>query len=507
MTADTTDRILQLIGAGRFDEAEQHCLLGRDCSGDHEYTYFLAIIRAQQKRFDEAIRFFEDAARALPERADIAFNFGVVCQTAGDTEKAVEQWQRAAAIDPVHQDALYNAALGCDRLGRTDEAERTYERLLEIDPEHLNGLYNLANLDVRLGKNEDALAHFRRLLDLKPDFEAAWINRAIAAQRTGDLAEAERCFRQALSLNPESAEAHWNLSHLLLIQGRRREGFAEYEWRLERPEAPRPDWPQPAWDGTAAPDKRLLLWVDQGVGDAIQFLRYARFAAERVGEVFIQCQDSLVRLAKTAPGIERAVALGEAVPDFDCHAPLMSLAHLLSMPEPAESWHGPYLSAAQDFALESAAPGKRIGLVWAGNPAHRNDANRSCPVAALLPLLDLPDCAFYSLQVEPGADARQTMTASGAITDLTPRLEDFADTAAAVQALDLVISVDTAVAHLAGALGKPAFVMLPATDPDWRWLREGDETAWYPSLRLFRQASPGDWAGVIADITHALKKI
>jgi hypothetical protein len=143
--------------------------------------------------------------------------------------------------------------------------------------------------------------------------------------------------------------------------------------------------------------------------------------------------------------------------------------------------------------------------VWAGNPAHRNDANRSCPFAALLPLLDLPDRAFYSLQVEPGAEARQTMTAGGAITDLTPRLEDFADTAAAVQALDLVISVDTAVAHLAGALGKQTFLMLPATDSDWRWLRAGDETAWYPSLRLFRQAAPGDWDGVVREIIEALK--
>ncbi|MEQ8193417.1 MAG: tetratricopeptide repeat-containing glycosyltransferase family protein, partial [Rhodospirillales bacterium] len=467
----------------------------------------LAIIRAQQKRLDEALRLFEEAAQALPKRADIAFHHGVVSQAAGDLNTAVVQWQRAALLDPTNSDALYNVALGCDKLGRTEEAEQTYTYLLNIHPDHVNALYNLANLEVRLGKPEQALNRFRRIHELKPDFEAAWINGAIAAQRAGDFDTAEAFFREALKLNPESAEAHWNFSHLLLIQGRRREGFAEYEWRLKRPEAPRPEWPQPAWDGTAAPGKKLLLWVDQGAGDAIQFLRYARFAAERVGEVLIRCQTSLIRLAATAPGIARAVAIEDALPDFDLHAPLMSLAHLLGMTEPAESWQGPYLSAPSDFTLDGTGgkTGRHIGLVWAGNPSHRNDANRSCPLERLLPLLDLPGHTFYSLQVGPGAEALQHLSAAKTITDLAPRLRDFADTAAAVQSLDLVVSVDTAVAHLAGALAKPTFLMLPATDPDWRWLRDGDETAWYPSLHLFRQKAPGDWDGVVNKIAAALK--
>ena len=301
-------------------------------------------------------------------------------------------------------------------------------------------------------------------------------------------------------------EAHWNLAHLLLIQGRWAEGFAEYEWRLKRPEAPHPEWSQPTWDGTPAPEQCLLLWVDQGVGDAIQFLRFARFAAERVGKVIIRCQSSLIGLAETAPGIDQAVAIEQPLPDFDCHAPLMSLAHLLDKTNPADSWHGTYLSAPDAFSLGAPSSNRCVGLVWAGNPVHRNDANRSCPFAALRPLLGIPGTSFYSLQVGPGHEALDNTDDAQAIIDLAPRLHDFIDTANAIAALDTVISVDTAVAHLAGAMGKPTWLLLPAVDPDWRWLLGRVDTDWYPSMRLFRQTTPGDWTDAVDAISTVLQK-
>lgn len=506
-SAPSPDEIIQLIGAGRFEEAEQCCLNAQKETGDAEYIYLRGIIHAQQQHAEEAIKLCEEAALKLPARADIVYTIGVLHHSANDLASAVDAWQRTIDIDNTHQDALFNAALGLDQIGQTEQSLQTYETLLTVNPDHEMALYNLANLHTRLNNAKSACPLFERLLALKPDFEAGWVNFGLAAQRSGDVAQAEAHFNKALALNPQSVDAHWNLAHLLLIQGRWAEGFGEYEWRLKRAEAPKPDWAQPVWDGSVAEDKDLLLWIDQGVGDAIQFLRYARFAAERVNRVTFRCQDSLVALAKTAPGIDHVIAIDDPLPAFDIHAPIMSLAHLLEKPEPADSWLGPYLSAQQTMTLEAPNNARRIGLVWAGNPAHRNDANRSCPLNVLTPLLGVPDTVFFSLQV--GAAAADLTSTPGfeQITDIAPNLNDFADTAAAIDALDLIITVDTAVAHLAGAQGKPTWLMIPAIDPDWRWQRTGSETDWYPSVRLFRQQAPGDWTATIATITDALKQI
>ncbi len=502
-----TDSVIQLINQGDLEKAEQICLNGQKETGDHEYLYLLGIIRAQQKRFDDAINHLKQAVKQLPDRADIAYNLGTIYQANGDLHHAVEQWERAVDIDPQQSNALYNLALGLDQLGRTQESEKTYETLISVSPDHVEAHYNLANLKVRLENFQDSLPHYQRVIEIKPDFEAGWINCAIASQRIGNLDEAETQFNQALALNPDSVEAHWNLAHLFLIQGRWKEGFVEYEWRLKRPEAPQADWPQPVWDGRPAPNQCLMLWVDQGIGDAIQFLRYTRIAAERVGKVILRCQANLTRLSETAPGIDQAVAIDQPLPDFDCHAPLMSLPLLTESPGPTGTWNGPYLSASAPISLEAPKSHKRVGLVWAGNPAHRNDANRSCPLAELRPLFNVPKTSFYSLQVGAGQDALDDFEAANSIIDLAPRLHDFADTANAIAALDAVISVDTAVAHLAGALGKPTWLLLPAIDPDWRWLLDRVDTDWYPSVRLFRQKTPGDWRDPIDEISKALQNI
>jgi Flp pilus assembly protein TadD len=506
-TSISNDDIHKLINDGNLDDAAHICAQGLEQTGDTEFIYLLSVIRAQQNQLEEAIKLCEDAIQKLPNRADVAYTLGVIYFSANNLERAVAAWQRTYDIDPDHQDAIFNAAVGLSQLGRDTESQKLYERLLEDNPKNEMALYNYANLKVRMKNPEMALPLFQQLLDLNPDFDAGWVNYGLAAQRTGDLSNAKTYFNKALLINTQSVEAHWNLAHLLLIEGNWRDGFAEYEWRLERPEAPKPEWPQPAWDGILAADQTLLLWIDQGVGDAIQFLRYARFAAERVGTVILRCQESLVSLAITTPGIDTVIAIEDPLPAFNFHAPLMSLAHLLNQTEPKESWHGPYISARQDFNLEAAQNTRKIGIVWAGNPAHRNDANRSCSLAILQPLLQTPNSTFFSLQVGPGRDEELLSLLFNSITDLAPRLNDFSDTAAAIQSLDLVISVDTAVAHLAGALGKPTWLMIPAIDPDWRWLLEQTDTAWYPSARLFRQSTPGDWTKVIADMAAALKNL
>ena len=514
MTASISiEDIHKLINDGNLDDAAHICTLGIEQTGDAEFTYLLSVIRAQQNQFEEAIKLCEDAIQKLPDRADVTYTLGVIYFSANNLERAIVAWQRTNEINPDHQDALFNTAAGLSQLGRDTESQQLYEQLLEANPKNEMALYNYANLKVRMQSPEMALPLFQRLLDVNPDFEAGWVNYGLAAQRTGDLDNAKIYFNKALLINTESVEAHWNLAHLLLIQGHWREGFAEYEWRLKRPEAPKPDWSQPAWDGKPADagcDQTLLLWIDQGVGDAIQFLRYARFAAEHVNTIILRCQPSLVNLAKTTPGIDTVISIDDPLPAFDVHAPLMSLAHLLDQTEPSGTWQAPYFSGVSghnDFSLDAPKNSKKIGLVWAGNPAHRNDAHRSCSLGTLQPLLQNSDATFFSLQVGPGREAELFSPLFSSIIDLAPRLNDFSDTAAAIQSLDLVISVDTAVAHLAGALGKPTWLMLPGIDPDWRWLLEQTNTDWYPSLRLFRQAVPGDWTGVIADMASVLKDL
>lgn len=219
-------------------------------TGNAEYIYLRGIVHAQQQNFTEAIKLCEEASQQLPDRADIAYNFGVICYSANDLKRAVTAWQHTVEIDKTHDDANFNLALGLDQLGQEKEAQKTYEMLLTVNPKHELALYNLANLKTRLNESEKALPLYNRLLALKPDFEAGWINYGMAAQRAGTLKEAEDHFKKAIALNPQSVDAHWNLSHLLLIQGHWQEGFAEYEWRLQRAEAPKPEWPQPVWDGS-----------------------------------------------------------------------------------------------------------------------------------------------------------------------------------------------------------------------------------------------------------------
>jgi hypothetical protein len=304
----------------------------------------------------------------------------------------------------------------------------------------------------------------------------------------------------ALDDAADRALAAFNLANLLLLQGRWAEGFAGYEARLDLPEAPKPDFRLPRWT-EATPPGRLLLWSDQGYGDTIQFLRYVPALAARGQRVQLYLRDPLQRLAATAPGVDAAFALSGDPPAADSELPICSLGAALRLADPGP-WPGPYLTAppAPDLPLP---PGKqyRIGLVWAGNSAHINDANRSIGLADLRPLLARKDIEWCSLQTgERAGDRSETE----GIRDLAPLLTDFAATAAVLRTCRLVIAVDTAIVHLAGALGMPAWVLLPAIETDWRWGLEGSTSVWYPSLRLFRQRAPGDWHPVLAAILAAL---
>jgi hypothetical protein len=300
---------------------------------------------------------------------------------------------------------------------------------------------------------------------------------------------------------------------LLLLLGRLREGFAEYEWRWRMPgfATPSRTFPQPMWDGTDLGQRTLFVHAEQGLGSAIQFVRYVGLLARRGSRVIIECRRPLHRLFETSlarpDGRVAVVRRGDTLPRFDCHAPLMSLPHLLGTTMQSIPAQIPYLRAPPADVTTwrerlAGSPRPWIGLVWAGNPKHENDHNRSMPAPYLAPLVTSARASFYSLQV-PAAVEELAALPPGKVSDLAPALGNFADTAAVIESLDLVVSVDTAVAHLAGALGKSVWLLLPYV-PEWRWLLDREDSPWYSTMRLFRQHRAGDWTGVVERVKVAL---
>ena len=350
----------------------------------------------------------------------------------------------------------------------------------------------------------------RKALQLAPEFLPALNNLGKALCARNQVNESIACLRQALRLAPNLGAAHWNLALSLLVAGRLREGWEEFEWRLQVNPALDAKPGVPKWQGEPAPGQTVLLCAEQGLGDAIQFLRYAPRVKARVGRLIVSCPASLVNLFKATDGVDEVVPDSGPTPRSDKYAMLLSLPRIFgtelatipaSIPylkAPPNSWGPP--PPPNDLAL------RRIGLVWAGNPRHPDDTTRSAPLASLAPLLTLPGHEFFSLQVGPRSADLSQLKAAASITDWAPRLRDYSDTAAALGTLDLLITVDTSVAHLAGALGYPVWVLL-AFNPDWRWLLERGDTPWYPSMRLFRQPAPGDWPGLLQAVAAELLKL
>jgi len=435
---------------------------------------------------------------------------------AGEAEAAAG---RALVLAPEDAEALNALGIARMRQGDAEAAAGCHRRALAARPAFAEAANNLGVAfrgQARLGEAEAAL---REAIRLRPGYASAHANLGLVLQDLGRYAEALTSFDEAVAADAAHPAAHGNRAMLLLLLGRLEEGFAEYEWRWRMPgfATPRRDFPQPEWDGGLLPGGTVLVHAEQGLGSAIQFVRYAQAVAERCGRLVLECQPPLARLFRqslAAPEgpVAEVIVKGEPLPGFDRHVPLMSLPYRLGTTATSIPAAVPYLRAAaddierwsrrlRDPACVAGAPPLRVGLVWAGNRQHENDANRSMPPAALAPLLGCPGARFFSLQVP--ADPAGLDVMGDRVTDLAGQLSDFADTAALMQSLDLVISVDTAAAHLAGALGRPAWVLLPYI-PEWRWQLDRADSPWYPTVRLFRQQAPGDWHGVVRSVAAAL---
>ncbi|KAA0576473.1 tetratricopeptide repeat protein [Azospirillum sp. B21] len=431
---------------------------------------------------------------------------------AGRNEDAVETLLTLLGMTPLSVAGYTNLGVALRRLGRVEEAMAAYRSALGFSSGEPGTLNNLGITFQDLGRYEEAAACFRLSIAMQPDGAHAHLNLGLVARDEMRVDESITLARRAATLEPALAEAHTALGHGLLIKGEFREGFAEYEWRTRMADFPSPrrEFASPVWDGSALAGRTLLVHDEQGVGDTIMFARYAALLQTHGARVFLDCNGQLVRLLSSMPGIAGVVPRYDPAPPHDFHVALASLPYLLratlyTIPAPLAYLRAEPALVESWRARLGPRRGLRIGLVWAGNPEFKGDRLRSPGLAAFRPLLDLPGVSVYGLQKGAGRrDLDRCGPLPASFVDLGADIADFADTAAIMETMDLVVSSCTGPAHLAGALGRPVWTVLPFA-PDWRWLEHGVCTPWYPTMRLFRQERRGDWTTIVARLCRMLE--
>ncbi|MGE5506485.1 MAG: tetratricopeptide repeat protein [Actinomycetota bacterium] len=453
----------------------------------------------------EAVEAYRRAAALSPRDPRPARALGAALARLGQHEESVAAFRAAAAADPTLVETLNSIGVSLDALGRRDEAVCALKSAALLAPESASVQDNLGNALLSTGQSREAEACHRRALALGSTSANSWSNLGNALHRQGRLEESEAAYRRAIQLAPSNAKFRTNLALTLLLEGKFAEGWHEYEWRWrDHPGVPAYLRDKP-WRGEDMPDGTLLLQAEQGYGDTIQFIRYVPLLRRKVGRLVLACQPELLRLMGTVAGLDAVVPETRPPAEFDAAITLMSVAGIFGTDLGNIPGGVPYLSPPPGAGVR-LPPGKglKVGIAWAGRPTHGDDWNRSIPARLLEPLLAVPGVTFYSLQ--RGAVAERLGRPAGRrLIEVADSCADFADTAAVVDALDLVISVDTAVVHMAGAMGKPVWLLLPPV-PDFRWLMSGDTTPWYPSLRLFRKAFDGSWEPVLARLAGLLRE-
>jgi hypothetical protein len=427
------------------------------------------------------------------------------------SREALAELEVVLARKPQHFEARLNSGLAQAKLDNPERALVEFDAALALSPQHPVAHFNRGVVLITLRRYDEAVAANERAIAAAPDYVTAWLNRGMALAQLRRFEEAIASYDEVLARSKDNADAHFNRALALLTIGDYRRGFADYEWRWRRTGAPaQKNRGRRLWLGEfPLHGKTILLHAEQGLGDTIQFARYAPLLAAQGAKVVLEVPPELKSLLSRLDGVTAVVARGEAPPLFDMHCPLGSLPLALKTELPVVPAQIPYLSADQAHLRIWATrieqlPPPRIALAWAGNPAHDNDRNRSIALATLAPLLAAP-ASFISIQRDVrSADAVQ-LAATTQLTHLGGELADFNDTAAVLALCDLLITVDTAPAHLAGAMGRPVWVLAPFA-PDWRWMRDGETTPWYPTARVFRQSALADWNAVIARAAGALQE-
>ncbi len=499
--------------AGHLNQAEKLCREVLQSNPNHpEALHLLGAIAYQNKQYSMAIELIGKAIAANQRIPQFHNTIGAALRAIGKFEEAIAAYKQAVLLRPDYAEAYNNMANAFSAQGRYADAVEKYNQVVSLNPDNVEAYNSMAVALQYQGKYTAALEKCNRALSLKPDYVEAYNTIASVLLKKGLYAEAIENYRQTLRLNPDYAEAHTNLGMALLLNERFEEGWAEYQWRLSDEKAFHlHHYQSPCWDGSSFAGRRLLVHYEQGFGDNIQFIRYLPMVKARGGTVLCEMLKPLIGLWRGFPGIDELIeASSNSKPavKFDFHVPLLELPRIFGTTLETIPAEVPYLHAdstkAEYWRQRIAGTSFKVGIVWAGKPAHSEDSNRSCRLQHFAPLAKIPGVRLYSLQKGPAAGQISELPGTMTVKNPGEEFEDFTDTAAAIENLDLVISVDTAVLHLAGAMGKPAWAILPFT-PDWRWMLNRQDSPWYPTMKLFRQKKRGQWEPVFQRVAEELR--
>jgi tetratricopeptide (TPR) repeat protein len=531
---------------GRLREAEKiYTRVLKAVPDQFDALNLLGTIKAQRGQAGEAYRLITAALKINPRAADAWVNLGIVLHALKRDQEALESFDKALALKPGDADALLQRGNALLALGRAQDALAAFDEVLALMPRHGQARLNRGLASAALGHHEEAIADFEaalavssvspaahynrgislfavgryaeavaaydRALSIAPDHVKAWNNRGLALQALNRFDESLTSYSKALELQKDYADAHFNQALALLTVGDFRRGFAEYEWRWRRTGMAAHGRGRLLWLGEYPLQGRtILLHAEQGLGDTIQFARYVPLLARTGTKVVLEVQSQLKALLGQIEGVGAVVARGEPLPSFDVHCPLGSLPLVLKTEPATIPAEVPYLRADDAHIAKwrprlEALGGPRVAVAWSGNAQHMNDCNRSIALSRLAPLWSIGSARFVAVQRDLRSGDAELLAREPRVTQIGTELDDFADTAAVLAFVDLVITVDTSVAHLAGAMGRPAWILVPFS-PDWRWTLEGESSQWYPTARLFRQPSLGDWDSVIERLRSELQR-
>ena len=441
-----------------------------------------------------------------------ALALGVQQHNAGNLPAAAQIYGQILNVQPNHAESLHNLGEIACRKRQYDTALQLVGKAVQLVPNHFNYYNTLAVILMALGRGDESYAAVRRSLELNPKLSNAHSNLGICYADKGDLKASIAAFEKSIELDPNNACAHDGLGLSCLMNGDLQRGWREQEWRWRKYDFTPSRYPDAThWKGEDLHGKRIFLYVEQGFGDVLQFCRYVPLLKERGAEVLFETPTELSALLKTVPGISEFIYAGQPRPVFDYACPLMSVPLWYGTTLETIPAQVPYLQPDEKLVAEwrpffANETGLKVGIAWAGRPTHSNDLNRSTLLSTFAPLAEVPNVTFYSIQKGPAAVQAAQPPQGMKLIDLSPRLENFDVTAAIIQNLDLVISVDTVVVHLAGAMAKPVWTLLPFC-PDWRWMLNRPDSPWYPTMRLFRLPKKGDWGSAMAAVKAQLGEV
>jgi tetratricopeptide (TPR) repeat protein len=502
-----------LVQANKFPAAIEAFQRATEISPENaEYHLALAEALHKQHRFREAAISFARTLKIQPKSVAGHIGLGVVLHKLGELESAIAVYRRAIELNPDSAQAHTNLGVAYQDKGDFMAAAEAQRQAIVLEPFMASAHNNLGVVLSKLGLTGDALTCFLKTISLKPDHSGAHFNIGYAYQNLGYLELAEKYYRQALTYKPHSETLRFYLAVLHLMKGDFSSGWREYEfrWGSRHQRADRRKFPQPQWKGEPLNGDAIFLYAEQGLGDTMQFVRYAPMVAALGGKVVLEVQPPLRRLLNSLPGVQQVISRGERIPDSQWQCPLMSLplafrTEVATVPAPV-----PYLfadqSQASQWASQLATSDFKVGLVWGGNPKHQRERERSIPLKTLMALSSVKGAKFYSLQKGAASEQVKHLPPDTPLVDLDSHQRDFADTAAIVANLDLVISIDTSVAHLAGGMGKPVWVLLHH-GCDWRWFQKRIDSPWYPTARLFRKSPIEEWEDVVERMSSELTKL